>query len=380
MLKSFRFAAVSVAVLCLGFSATEAQAQYSCSDATYGSGSGTYNSTYSSCSTNNTANQASTVATSAAVLKAATTQASKLVTGRISSALNGAGGFNLASNGFSASTGMAAGNGGSNVGVWVSGSWTAVEDDNTDTAFEGDVYSIMVGMDVKATADTVLGVALGYENTDIDTQYNGTATTDGNLDGDGYTIAPYIGVKLGPNAHADLMVGYSNIDYDTLRYDPNTGNSITGSTDADRYFVNASVGGSHNFAGSNWRLRGKTGVFYASEEKDAFTETESTGATIAAVSEDNDFGQITVDAKLGYAYEQVEPYVLVGVEFDFSKDEGPVAAGQTSSMDDDFGAKFGGGLDLRLGPNVTGGIEAYTVEFRDDYNEYTVTGGLRVNF
>ena len=69
-------------------------------------------------------------------------------------------------------------------------------------------------------------------------------------------------------------------------------------------------------------------------------------------------------------------------DFDFSKDEGAVAAGQTAASldDEDFGARFGAGLNFQLSPQVTGSFEGYTVEFRDDYEEYTFSGGLRVNF
>lgn len=372
---------IAAAGLCLGLSAQDARAAYSCSDATYGSGSGTYNSSYATCSTNNTANQNGTTTTATAVLRVAATQTAGLIGNRVSGALGGGSGFNVASNGFSAQTGMSAGNAGNRAGAWVSGSWTDVEDDNTDTAFEGDVYTLVGGMDYKVTAQTVIGLAVGYEDVDIDTEYNDhpTTGTNGSLEGDGWTVAPYIGVELGDNAHADLTLGYSDLEYDTVRFDPNTGNRIVGSTDGERYFVNAAVSGSHMFD-QNWHLHGKGAIFYATEEKDDFTETESNGATIAQNGEDSDLGQFLLDARLGYLFDYVEPYALVGLEFDFAKDDAPVAAGQTASLEDDFGAKFGGGLNLRLGSNVTGGIEAYTVEFRDDYNEYTFTGGLRVDF
>jgi outer membrane autotransporter protein len=276
---------------------------------------------------------------------------------------------------------MAAGNGGSGFGAWVSGAWSDVEDENASTAFDGDVYSAMAGVDYRITPRAVVGIALGYENTDLDTAYNGFGGADGNLDADGWTVAPYIGVELAPNVSANLAVGYSDLEYDTLRFDPNSGNRITGSTDADRYFVNASVNGLHEFD-QNWRLHGSSAVFYASEDKDAFTETESNAALIANSGQSTDFGQVSVDARLGYLMQGFEPYALAGVEFDFSKDEAPVAAGQSrASLDDsDFGAKFGGGVKLHLGPNVTGGVELYTVEFRDDYNEYTLSGGLNVKF
>jgi hypothetical protein len=374
-----RLAIFGVAVAALGFAAQDAHATYSCTNGTYGVGS-TYTGSYDTlCTGNNTANQSSTVATSAAVLKTAVSQSARMVSGRVSAALSGNDSVAVASNGFSASTGMAAGDGSNRTGAWVAGSWSSVEDNNTATEFDGDVYTGFVGIDYKVTPRAVLGISVGYESIDIDTVYNGFNGQDGNLDGDGYTVAPYVGFSLTDNIQASLTAGYSDIDYDTLRYDPNTGNSITGSTDAERYFVNAGIAGSHVYR-NNWHFRGSGSVFYANEEKDAFTETESNAATIAVADEDTDFGQVVVDARLGYLFQHVEPYALVGAEFDITKDEGVVAAGQTSSMEDDFGARFGGGLNLRLGPNVVGGIEAYTVEFRDDYEEYTGTASLRVSF
>lgn len=368
---------VMAAAMLAGFSG-EANATYSCSNSTYGAGTDTIY-TNSNCSANNTANQASTVATAATVLRTATTQTANMVTGRISNALGGgASGFKVASNGFSAS-GMAGGDADGKLGVWINGSWAGVEDNNTSTAYEGDIYTGVAGIDYRITPKAVIGLALGYEDVDIDTEYNGFNGTDGNIDGDGYTIAPYIGYQLTDKISADLTAGYSSIDYDTLRYDPVTGNAITGSTDADRYFVNASINADYYFRNTNWRLRSKGSVFYANEEKDAYTETETTGATVAVAEEETELGQILIDERLGYTFKNVEPYALVGLEFDYTDDEAPVAAGQTTN-DDDFGAKFGAGMDFQLGPNLTGGIEAYTVEFREDYDEYAVTGGLRLQF
>jgi len=86
-----------------------------------------------------------------------------------------------------------------------------------------------------------------------------------------------------------------------------------------------------------------------------------------------------LDTRFAYDYQMVQPYVLVGLEYDFAKDDTPVAAGQSVS-DDDFGAKLGAGINLINVGNVTAGIEAYTVEFREDYDEFTVNGGLRVKF
>lgn len=367
--------AVAAGVVLVGGFANSANAAgpYSCSNATYGSA-------YSSCSTNNTANQASTVATATTILRAASTQTAGLVANRVSAALEGnAGTMQMASNGFSAATGLSAGNMGGKAGVWVSGSWADVEDDNASTAFEGDAVTGLIGFDYEVKSGVVLGLSIGYENVDIDTAYNGFGGNKGNIDGNGYTIAPYIGVKFNDKLSGTLTVGYSDLEYDTVRYDPNTGNRISGSTDADRYFVSASLSGDHALRG-NWSVKTRGTVFYASEDKDAFTERESNGATIAVASSDVELGQILADARFAYTYNKVQPYALIGLEYDFAKDDTPVAVGQTVS-DDDFGVKLGGGINLiNLGPNVTGGIEAYTVEFREDYNEYAVNGGLRIKF
>ncbi|MCK6418046.1 MAG: autotransporter outer membrane beta-barrel domain-containing protein [Alphaproteobacteria bacterium] len=405
-MKSVRYIALAAGALAVMGTASQAMASTSggsrdsCSDlviggatnaSAYGPGSsyGTYASTYDSCLYGNTANQNSTVATANAVLQAASSQAARLIGNRVSSALSGGGaGFNVADNGFSASSGVAAGGMENRMGVWVSGSYSDVSDDNTATAFDGTVYTGFAGVDYKVTNRALVGLSVGYEDADIDTAYNQSSTgADGNVEGDGYTIAPYLGVELGKNASFSLTGGYADLEYDTLRYDPISSNSITGSTDAERWFVSGALNGAHKMA-SNWNLRGRLSAFYADEEKDAFTETESDGATIDQGALDNAFGQASLEARLGYAFRYAEPYVLAAADYDFEKDEAPVGLGtslapaqQKASLDDsDFGARFGGGLNFQLGSNVTGGIEAYTVEFREDYEEITVGGGLRLNF
>ena len=370
-LKMAAFDAVGAVVFAASPKSAEAAGPYSCTTE--------YSGSYSSCSTNNTANQSSTVATATTVLRSASTQTAGLVSGRVSSALSGTtGNVNLASNGFSASTGMSAGNMDGKLGLWASGSWSDVEDDNTATAFEGDIMTGLAGVDYEVAPGVVLGLAAGYEDVDIDTTYNGFGANKGEIDGEGWTVAPYLGVSFSDRVKMDLTAGYSDVEYDTVRFDPNTGNRITGSTDADRYFVSAGLSSTYDLQ-NNWSITTRGSAFYAYEDKDAFTETEAGGATINQASVDNELGQLLLDTRFAYEYQMVQPYILVGLEYDFVKDDTPVAAGQSVS-DDDFGAKLGAGINLINMGNVTAGIEAYTVEFREDYNEYTVNGGLRIKF
>ncbi len=372
-MKISRYALAAVVAVAVTGTTQSAQAAYSCSNATYGS-------SYSTCSTDNTSNANATTVTSVAVLSAAATQTAGIISNRVAQAIGGTdGSFHVAANGFSASTGKAAGDGSDDVGVWVSGSWTGAEDDNDDTAFDGTTRTGMAGIDYRVSDMTLIGLSAGYEKSDFDTAYNGFGGVDGSLEGSGWTVAPYAAFDMG-SMTTTLSVGYSMIDYDTVRYDPNTGNTITGSTDANRYFVNAGVGGSHDLA-EHVRLRTNASVFYVSENKDDFTEDESNGSTIAQDGETTHLGRAALDFRLGYMFEGIEPYALAGVEYDFSKSDVPLAAGQTESgTEDDFGAKFGGGVVLNLGDNVTGGLEAYTSQFRSDYDEVTGTATLRVRF
>ena len=373
IIKLSAVCAAGLALATAGIGSANAAGPYSCSNSSYGY-------TYSSCSTNNTANQSSTVATASTVLRTASSQTSKLVANRVGAALSGAApAVKVASNGFSASTGMAGGDMAGKLGVWASGSWSGVEDSNSATAYEGDIVTGLVGADYQVTSSVVAGLSVGYEDVDIDTEYNGYNGQDGSLEGDGYTIAPYVGVQVTDKLSADLTLGYSDIEYDTVRFDPNTGNRISGSTDAERYFVTAGVSGTqalpYDFLA---KIRGS--FFYATEDKDAFTETESDGTTIAVGDETTELGQIFLDTRWAYqAFEGAEPYALIGLEYDIIKDDVTAAAGQ-SIADDDFGAKFGAGVNVDLGNNITGGFEAYTVEFREDYDEYTATANLRVKF
>jgi opacity protein-like surface antigen len=363
------------AALLVGISSPkEAQAQYS-----YSCSNPIYSGSYSSCSTNNTANQNSTVATSNSIIRSTTTQISSLIAQRVSSAVSGdASSFQVSSNGY-VGTGVAAGDHDQKFGLWAAGAYAGLEDENRSTEFDGHSVVGTVGADYRVTSDVVLGIALGYEDIDVDTAYNGFGGIDGNISADGFGIAPYIGVTLSDNITADAKVGYADMEYDTLRFDPNTGNRITGSTDADRYFVDAGIKGRYTLQG-NWGADVRGSVFYAHEEKDAFTENEAGGATIAVDEDTTELGQFLLDTRVGYAMQGIRPYGLVGLEYDFVKDDVPVAAGQVQASDSRFGAKLGAGVDFNFAPNVTGGVEAYTVEFRDDFDQYVVSGGLRVKF
>lgn len=125
------------------------------------------------------------------------------------------------------STGMSAGD---NFGRWsVWGSYTGSDFDADIplinaldglgnpvplAVYDGDSRSFLLGADTLIGSQFVIGVALGYETTDITTEYNG-----GDNESDGYSITPYAAYLFNDIFSIDVSAGYSSLDYDTDRID-----------------------------------------------------------------------------------------------------------------------------------------------------------------
>jgi len=114
-------------------------------------------------------------------------------------------------------------------GVWGNYSYSDYDNDLSSTAFDGTSHSFLGGIDFAFWDNTVLGLAFGYDNGDIDTTFNG-----GHQDTDSYTIAPYFGALLTDTLSIDFNVGYSRVEYDQFRTLPGTTTRVSSSPDADR--------------------------------------------------------------------------------------------------------------------------------------------------
>jgi len=363
---------------------------YSCSNAVYGT-NGSYfsgNSTYPSrgsytgaCTTNNTSNSSGSVVTAVQTLRAATAQTVGLISSRISAvntAANSPSGITAMSmdeerrNG---ELGLAAGAGENGIGVWLQGKYTYVDYNETAVAYDGNLMTGMIGIDKQLLNNQLLvGVAIGYEVTDLDTTFN-----RGTIEADGYLVAPYVSFKFTKELSLDATVGYGSISYDQTRLDPVTSEKFSSSTDADRLFGSAVL--SYNRPIEKWRLGGEAGALYTHESRDAFTERGTTGTTVQVGEQSTHLGQALLGAKVGYSFGSFEPYVLARGEFDFAKTNDPrVAANQIQPQDSDFGLRLGLGANIQLSPAVSAFIEGTTVQFRDEYDEYTGIIRLRAEF
>ena len=138
-------------------------------------------------------------------------------------------------------------------GLWAAYSHSDYEDDFIGAAarsdFEADSDAVFLGIDVSPWDNYVFGVALGFDQTDIDTTFNA-----GEQDIDSYSILPYmsgyISDPLGVDFDLsfDMVVGWSDVEIDQFR--TLAGTRITSSTDATRWlFAGTSMPGSSSAIG-----------------------------------------------------------------------------------------------------------------------------------
>lgn len=327
-----------------------------------------YSTTYDSC-TGNSASAGSTV-TSSETVAVATAATAGLVSDRLSALSIGGNKqtakannseYQLSYNLDLDADGKSAGDGNQKFGVWMNVSGSRFLTDKTDSKFDGNLFSGMIGADYRINDQFAAGLGLGYEKTEIDTTFN-----EGTMDAKGWTVAPYVSYTHDKNYDVNLSGGYSLLDYDMDRKDGVDKNVITGDTDADRWFAALNFNG--NWANDDLVYGASIGTLYSQEKRDAFTEVGSGGSTVAA--ETTKIGRASIGANVGYEFfDMMTPYVKAKYSYDYqdggSADKNTVAGGL--------------GINFDLGTSVTAGIEGNASK-KGDFKEAGGSASLRIKF
>jgi hypothetical protein len=290
---------------------------------------------------------------------------------RIQNVMHGLGrGPRLTANGLmlEGQSGLNAGDGAISYGAWVSYSYSDFDNDLSSTAFDGDRHSVLGGFDFAPWQSMVIGIAVGYEDSDIDTTFN-----LGELETDGYTIAPYFGYLFTDTWSVNFSFGYSNVDYDQFRTAPGTTTRITSSTDADRWFGMFNLNGVTTYG--NWILGGRVGTLWARNEVDAFVESD--GTAVAEVR--SKLGTWSIGGDAAYSFGAFEPFVSATYEHDYSLTEIAVTTGPQPDNDRDD-VLFGAGVRYFGGKGISGNLDWTRRLGRSDYDEDIFTASIRVDF
>ena len=250
-------------------------------------------------------------------------------------------------------------------GAWVSYSYVDFNNDFAATAFDGHRHGGLTGIDISPRENVLLGLAAGYEDNTIDTDFN-----RGHQQTDGFTIAPYFGALLTDTWSLNASAGYSSLSTDQFRTLPGTTTQVTSSPDHDRWFATVNLNGLTTYG--NWVLGGQLGFLYALDSQNTFVESD--GTQIAGL--DSRLGQFNVGGEAAYSLGAYEPFARFSYEYDLRQTKVGVIGGPQPSFDDDdvllgFGVRYFGMN------NLTGNLEINTRLGREDYNEYSLTGTIR---
>ena len=258
------------------------------------------------------------------------------------------------------------------LGFWGSYTYTDYENDFSRTRYDGDRHMFLGGVDFSPHEKTVLGISFGWEDADVDTDFNG-----GEADSDGYTIAPYFGMILDDTWNIDMSGGYSNIETDQYRRavvgGSPVGARITSEVDTERWFFSANINGFTQQG--NWFLTGRAGGLYAFSQNDDFTESDGT----AVARSKTKLSQVNIGGEAAYAIGEFEPYISGVYSYDLMSEKTSLTAG---SQPDHDRSDFLLGLGFRYFSKDNLSI---TAEYTDrlgsgDYEEQTLSLNARWDF
>ncbi len=281
---------------------------------------------------------------------------------------------------YASDDGLAAGDemGGSVFGMWGSYSYADFDSDfvfqGTSLAYDADAHNFLFGVDRLFHSSFLLGLALGYQMADAETDFNG-----GGQDSDGFTIAPYAALLLNDIFSVDIAGGFSFTDYDQDRISPADGTNIEASFDSDRWFVATNLNAV--VTTGNWIFGARAGYLHTDEEQDDYIETGSAVSAAAGrlrtvQQRTIDLSQVSIGADIGYNFGALEPYFMAVYRNDLGRTEGNSAGGLPGNFtavqpddDDEVQLNFGVRWYSTWGASAT--LEYQRIEGRSFFDSDT---------
>ncbi len=251
--------------------------------------------------------------------------------------------------------------------VWGHGSYTGIDNDylsgTTDNRYDGDVWGYNIGLDYRFSDLLIAGLSLGYNDTDLTTDFN-----DGSYEERAFVVAPYAIFRPLNGLTVTAEAGYSFGEVDVTR----DNDAVTGSTDSEMWYGALAVIYRYRPVESlPLSLSPSVTLLAARKAIDGFTESDGTVVEKAH----SNTRRISPALEAAYDFQAgnltLTPFVEAGMTYDF-----------VDELNGDAAAfNFGGGLRLsesELGLN--GSLEGNYVAGRRKYSEYTLAGTLLYGF
>jgi hypothetical protein len=254
-------------------------------------------------------------------------------------------------------------------GFWASYSRVNVENNLSSTAFDSNVSIFLGGFDWLITDALVAGFAIGHEDADTSTFFNG-----GQQDVTGVTFAGYAGYMLSPNWSIDATIGGADVNTEQFRtLGPLR---IDSEVDSWRFFAAGNLNSFHQ--SDRWMFSSQFGLLYSRDDFDSFVENTGVPGGLRNKGRDVDIGQLSIGADLGYDYDGFVPYVNVRYVYDFEEINVTVGPGQPQPANDQSEFQIGFGMRYFGASNVSGFVELMSVQGREDIDNFTVTATVRI--
>ena len=272
-------------------------------------------------------------------------------------------------------TGQSAGADWNGWSVWGGYNRSDFESSVAVAPYDAVLNQVLFGADNLITDRVLAGVALGYENLDADTPFNG-----GGQQLDGFSITPYVAVLLSDVFSVDFAVGYTHLSIEQDRIDPANAATLSADIDGHRFFSNATLNAVYPWG--DFVFGARAGLLYAAEFQDGYKEVGGPSARTVR-GKHLDLGQAFAGVDVAYIVGDFEPYAMAMYRNDLGRDDGSLAGGlpgnvgSTTPADDDE-VQYGLGLRYFASNGITANVEWTRTIGRALFDDDTLSLQLRM--
>jgi outer membrane autotransporter protein len=221
-------------------------------------------------------------------------------------------------------TGMAAGDLTEGLHIWAQGFGQTADQgrrDNVD-GYEADTYGVSIGVDTENIhEDAVIGLALSYANTEVDSKNANTTETEI----DTYQAAVYGNFDLDNRTYATAMLTYAWGDIDSTRHDVGGVSGLTAHSDTNSSQVSAHAELGRSYSHGEVTVTPYVEGSLTYYEADDYTETGAGGANLNVDNEGMNKAELGVGARASWDIQNAngshtKPTLSLGYRYDFVGD------------------------------------------------------------
>ncbi|HUD51678.1 autotransporter domain-containing protein [Parvibaculum sp.] len=268
------------------------------------------------------------------------------------------------------------------------GDWASLKRDGYRPGFTSDAGGVVAGVDYKLSDNFLLGLAGGYQKTNMD--FRGTG--DGDITS--WSLTAYGDYSFGP-AYVDMLAGYSKQSYNLNRFLDVLGSNYTANSDYDgsSYAVSIETGYGFDVA-ANTKVTPFVGINYTHTDADSVTETGAGIWNLTYDSRSGDSVESVLGARLSYAFTteggtRYVPTVELGWKHEYADTQPTTNAALAGTPGSNFlitgqeaardSAIVGASLGVQLTEEIDGSVQ-YNGQYSSDYSDSTASVRLRLKF